>query len=1403
VFDSDFKAFTKRIKNYSNKNGHNAEDLIHHFIWFGLYLYEQILSIMRALLSFLMLSGFLLRINSQEINFEHIGAVNGLSQISVMSIYQDELGYMWFGTREGLNRYDGQDIVVYQSDEDDVDGLPSNIINQLGGDRRGMLYVFCGYQNLVSYDMKLERFKLLNQNCQTMATGKNCLWYSVDNNIIQYDYNAKVPVDYFRVMKNYRIKSLFESSNGKLYIGTESGLGLLDENKLFNIVLPDINITTVYEDSKKNIWVGTADNGVFRINRTGLIDHYSSNQADKWFLSSNIIRDFCEDNFGQIWIATFTGLDKIIPESGQIINFRNYGDKPTDLSHTSIYSLYKDMQGTLWIGTYYGGINYYNPEANIYTYFYPNPNPANRKSVNFPIVGKMTEDKRGDLWICTEGGGLNFFDRKNRIFSFFKSGGNNTISHNNLKCIWYNQDNDKLYVGTHLGGLSIYDIQKKLFKTISSTTNPLMPNNVIEAIQPYQGRLIVLTQKGFVALDLKTESLEFVIQDKKVRESIGNRLTTFYIDSRDNLWMSLTDGGLKKYNLKTKKITSYLHSFTTTGSIGRHNVTKIYEDRRGRLLFATMGSGLFEYLPDNEVFVRYSSAQNGLMSDFIYDITETTYGYLVLLTNKGVNLFDPESNRSQFLDKNRGLPLDMINVGCGLYSARNGEVFVGGINGMTSFFENQITPVPKDYYLFFSELRINNELVKPGNPGAVLKWSLPYLDNIKLKYRQNNFSVKFAVSNYIKANKTLYEYKLSGLDEKWIPVTDQTIRYSNLGSGKYVLYVREAVANNPRAQPREISLKVTILPPLYASVPAYIIYALIVALILWRIISFNKSRVLLKTSLEYEIRENDRIKELNQAKLQFFTNISHEFRTPLTLIIGQIESMAQFENLSPAIHNKLVKVYKNATHLRNLITELLDFRKQERDLLALRVNEQDIVAFVRNIYRSFNEMAASRKIDFTFHPVEKSILLWFDAVQLQKVFYNLISNAFKYSKDNTSISIKIDRKNQHVRISISDSGVGIPEEDLERIFERFYQSGNQLDNTSGNFSTGVGLALSKGIVGLHHGIISAKNNSDNGSTFTVTLLTGSDHFSEEEKAPGKEMDLNNIVDTEMPDKLFLESIVGENEGVVDENTRSIILIVEDNEEMLQFLSDVFSAIYRVETASDGIQGLDKVREIQPDIVLSDVMMPNMSGKELCEKIKSNFETSHIPVVLLTADSSEEQNLESLMLGADDYITKPFNVKALISRCNNLVLSRKRMQDKYSRQTDNTPVLLATNKMDQELLAKATQIVTRYIDDCDFDISRFASEMALGRSKLYLKIKGITGMTPNDFILNIRLKTAATILATETELNISEITYRFGFSTPRYFSKCFKELFGVSPLHYRKLHNPAFAGKEVNGNENDE
>ena len=1348
---------------------------------------------MKHLLSLLLVLCGFLSISAQEINFEHLGAANGLSQISVMSVYQDELGYMWFGTAEGLNRYDGRDIEVFRATENDQFGLTSNIINKISGDNKGHLYLLCGYKHLVSFDIMADKFTLINNKCRALGQGKKNLWYAAENKIIQYDYTKRKGTDFFKVSDKYPVTRLFEASNNKLYVGTENGLCLLDDNKIFNVIIPNFKITAIYEDSKKNIWVGTAENGVFKVNWSGLIEHYFQNGASSNSLSSNIIRDFCEDNFGQIWIATFMGLDRLTPESSVIVNFKKTGDKPTDLSHTSIYALFKDRQGTIWIGTYYGGINYYNHEANIYTYYYPNV--SSPKNINFPFVGKMTEDKAGNLWICTEGGGLNYYDRRTKTFQAFKADGANSISHNNLKCIWYNPQNEKLYIGTHMGGVSIYDSKRHRFNQLSTRTSQHLPNDVIEALCPYKENLIILTQKGIVQLNLNTETVVPFFDNAKIESIIGSDITTLLVDSKQNLWLAQTDGGVKCYNLINKKLKSYSHAFEKTASIGRHAITRIYENKKGKILFATKGSGLYEYLPQTDNFRCYNVEQNGLLSDFIYDITETNYGYIVLLTNKGVNLFDPESNKTYSLDKSHGLPLEMINFGCGVYVTRNGEIFVGGTNGMASFFENQINSNQKDYNLFFSDIYVNNQLIRPTDKTGILLTSMPYLNKLKLSYDQTNITIKFATSNYIKANKTAFEYKLVGFEDKWMPVAEQSIKYSNLSPGSYVLHVREVLPNSSNVKPKEIELQLRVSPPFYASNIAYIIYLLLIGGAIWWIISFNKSKILLQTSLEYEIKENDHIKELNQAKLQFFTNISHEFRTPLTLIIGQIESMTQMDNITPSIYNRLSKIYKNATHLRILITELLDFRKQEHELLSLKVSNQNIVEFVKNIYLSFNDLAASRKIEYTFFTVEKSILLWYDPVQLQKVFYNLISNAFKYSQNNSSITIKIEKLSNTVRISVIDSGIGISEDDLPKIFDRFYQAKNQIDHSSGSYGTGIGLALSKGIVELHHGTIVAEKKEDAGTMFRVSLLTGSDQFTTKEKESSSESDVDYIKNTSFPDNFFIESIKEESDTET-QKLNSTILIVEDNEEMLHFLSDIFSPIYHVETAIDGLDGLEKVKELQPDIVLSDVMMPRMSGKEMCMKLKTNFETSHIPIVLLTADSSEELNLEGLMVGADDYITKPFNVKMLISRCNNLVISRKRMQDRFSKQTDNAPISIATNKMDQDLLNKATEIVMKHLDDYDFDVTIFAQEMALGRSKLYLKLKGIIGMTPNDFILNIRLKTAATLLTTENELNISDITYRLGFNTPRYFSKCFKELFGISPLNYRKANNPAFANKEV-------
>ena len=578
-------------------------------------------------------------------------------------------------------------------------------------------------------------------------------------------------------------------------------------------------------------------------------------------------------------------------------------------------------------------------------------------------------------------------------------------------------------------------------------------------------------------------------------------------------------------------------------------------------------------------------------------------------------------------------------------------------------------------------------------------------------------------------------------------------------------------------------LLMQVFPPFYRAWYAYLFYVLLLVFLVWRYVVFTRSKLLLKTSLEYEKKQIEHIEEVNQSKLRFFTNISHEFRTPLTLIAGQVDMLMQMSNIQPTVFNRILNIKRNTLNMQNLINELLEFRKSEQGHLTVKVVQRDIVDFLYEIYLSFTEYANYRDIKFEFENAGQHINIWFDPVQMQKVFYNLFSNAFKYTPKDGTIGIHVAETAENVIIEITDSGIGIAPDDIEKIFDRFYQAENGLQINNMAPGTGIGLALTKNILEAHKADIHVVSMKEVGTKFIVTLKKGNTHFTEEEKGHEEVNEESCIVCLEELDREFMaemmESQIQHNEPLYS------MLIVEDNDELREMLKLVFEPIYKIYTAADGEEGLAMTMEHQPDIVLSDLMMPRMSGSEMCSKIKNNFLICHIPVVLLTAQTAVEYNIEGLRLGADDYITKPFNVKTLITRCNNLVNNRRILQEKFSKQVDSSPRLVATNQLDREFLEKAQLVVEAHLDDSEFDVPAFSSEMALGRTKLFTKIKGITGQTPNDFILNVRLKKAAQWLTNNPEYNISDITYMLGFSSPKYFSKCFKEQFGVSPSVYRK------------------
>lgn len=1316
---------------------------------------------------------------SQDITFNHLTAENGLSQVSVMSIYQDERGFLWFGTREGLNLYNGNDIKIYKQKKGDPNSLCSNYIQKIVGDKDGKLYLLC-IDGVAEYDLQKDKFTTLLQGNTSAIFYKNGRLYTArDNTILIYDKASGRFKPYFQFPdKSIKVSFLYRNGNA-LWIGsTTQGLFLLRNGALTHII-PDGNICDIYKDSSGKLWVGSWENGLFLI-EGAKITNYKHNSQNTKSICSDFIRACCEDNEGNIWIGTFKGLCRYNKKTNDFSPPIIADGKPGGLAHSSIWSMIKDDQGTIWIGSYYGGVNYFNPEYKIYTQY--KPSDVESQGLSSPIVGKMIEDDKKNLWICTEGGGLDMYNPVTKQFKWYRhSNEKNCISHNFVKALYYDSKRDVMWIGTHMGGLNRLDIKTGNFTPYLSVANDAttLPSNIVRDIVPYKDQLIIAAENGGIAMfDPLTGKCRRMFKDQK-EERLLNRVVDLLIDHRGTLWMATVGQGVFSYRFDTNKLTSYRYNAASDKSISNNNISSIYEDSHHNLWFCTSGSGLDLYNYKTGDFSNYDASHNGMSSDCVYNVCESASGKLSVITNQGFSLFDYSKKIFSNYNIVNGFPLTTINENA-LYQTRDGVVFLGGVQGLISFKMKDLNFTPKPYKIIPYRLFVNGNEVAVNDQTGILKNSLSHSSEITLKSKYNIFSVEFAVSNYIPANKSDIVYKLEGFSDTWTKVRGQhVITYTNLNPGTYTLFIK--AKKQIGTETPACALKIKILPPFYRTTFAYILYLLLIGALINYLLRVNNSKIKLRESLKYEQKHIQDVEKLNQAKLRFFTNISHEFRTPLTLIIGQLEMLLHARSFTPVIYNKILGAYKNSLRMKELITELLDFRKQEEGHMKIKVSEFNIVDFLNENYLLFQEYANVRQIDFKFYKETGTLKVWYDTKQMEKVINNLLSNALKHTKEGDSVSISIRQINDEAVIEVADTGTGIHAQDIDKIFDSFYQADEA--EVLSYAGTGIGLSLTKGIIELHHGSIEVSSVPGKGTAFKIRLKLGKDHFKANEiNETGEEaIPIPPMISPEP--ELNIEEVKFEDDMV--RNIGAKILIVEDNDALREMLAGVFEPFYEVVTAADGEEGLEKVKAELPNIVLSDVLMPKMSGTELCKRIKDDIETCHIPVVLLTARTAIEHNLEGLRIGADDYITKPFNTSVLVTRCNNLVNSRIILQEKFSKQPQVTPQMLATNALDKALLDKAMSIIERSFDEPEFNMNIFAREMGMSRTNLFAKIKAITGQTPNDFISNVRLKKAAVLLRNNPELNITEISERLGFNTPKYFGKCFKDQYHISPLSYRR------------------
>lgn len=1303
----------------------------------------------------------------QQISFSSLTTENGLSNLTVNDIYVDEFGRVWIGTNFGLNRYDGHSIDVFHNEKDNSESIPSGNIVRITGDQKGHIWVMCqtGIAEIDLHTLKIRTIYKGEAKSIYYDSRTDKLYACMKRKIIQWNPEKK----HFSNAGTIGISSIINDiviSGDYMYLGTSAnGIWKLNmTNNAQECIISNAHATKLYKDSKENIWIGTWSSGLFKYDTEGNVTLLKHDKKNPNSLSSDFVRCCCEDDAGRLWIGTIAGIECYDPATGEITNHSN-GNKPfSKLNHTSVWCTTKDKQGNIWIGTYYGGVNWFNPQHNIYTWYLPSEMPGKGLSNN--IIGCIKEDKNGNLWVATEGGGINFIDRKKGKIQWYteKSCG---LSSDNIQSLYYEEDKDIMWVGTHLGGLNRLDIKNGRTKVYRFNDGPAntLSHNIIKDILPYKDSLIIATHNGLYMYDKASGKRRDIFEDSDL-EKVVRVINKIYLDSKFNIWISISNKGIVRHNLETGKSTLFKPSGERT--ISDVNIYDIIEDEFGKIWLSTANYGLDMFDPETETFHNFDSKNYGLHSNRIFSFARSaTSKNLIFTTSAGFCSFDPDTKSFNNYDKTNGFPMTDINDNS-LYITKDSTVFIGSIHGMISFKEGTLNLTDKPYTITMSRLIVNGKEVKPGDESGILDKALPVTKSLKLKSDISMFSIEFSASNYLSVNKCDFMYRLEGLSDEWHTTRGQhIIAFSSLPPGKYRLVIKPESHDSSICPETAIDIKV--LTPWYLTWYSCLLWIVLTIGFTWLLLRFYNNSLKLKQSIIYEQKKSQDIEALNQSKLRFFSNISHEIRTPLTVIIAQIETLMNSKDFTPATYKKALAIYQNSVQLKGLISELLEFRKQELGELKIKAGPHDIVKLISEFYLIFDEYAKAKNISFTLEKETNHLEVWYDTRQLQKVFRNLISNAIKYTDEGGEIKIFLGMKNNEMFFKISDTGCGISAEEREKIFTNFYRA-DKIDK-EGPEGTGIGLALAKGIVEQHHGQIIVESEVGKGTSFIVTLPLGYSHFSpeqlEEENASENPVNMVEVV----------------KDVNVSKKTKTM-LIVDDNDSIRKLLFEIFEPFYNILVAQDGELGWEIVKSQLPDIVVSDVLMPKLSGTELCRKIKTETSTCHIPVVLLTARVDIDQNIEGILTGADDYIAKPFNTKFLISRCNNLVNSRIILQEKFSSNPDMSSKMLATNPIDKNILDRAISIIEANIDNPDFNINIFAREMAMSRTNLFTKIKSITGKTPNEYIMTIKLKKGAYMLKNNPELSVTDISDKLGFSSAKYFSKCFNDLYHKRPSAYR-------------------
>lgn len=1337
---------------------------------------------------------------AQTVSFQYLSKKEGLSQTSVFAIVQDDAGFMWFGTRDGLNKYDGYQFKIYRNDTTH-NSLVANDIRTLYADTLHHQLWVGTISGLSCYDPSSDKFHNYyhdEKDPSTLADNEirdiyrdrqGRLWVgtSVGLNLLDEKTDAFQRF-YFNknaspLLGSNDIEVILEDAQGQLIFGTGSGLYYLSGNErdytFKRLSLPpsvwpaDIHIKSILEDEEGNLWLGALKDGVAYWNRkNNTLTVYRNEQKATNVLSNNKVRAMCLDNNGDLWVGTFDGLNVLKKGTDQFVHYKKAATGNDGLSDNSIRSLFIDQRGSLWVGAYYGGINHFDENYNRFTNFHYAPSG---NSLAADVVSSFAEDPAGNLWIGTEGGGLNYYERNTGQFKQYQAGQGNTLSGNNVKQLLL--DNDQLWIGTFQAGLNLLDLKTETFTHYQhdpDVANSLAHDNVYGLNRRGDYLWILTYGGGLDVLDLKQGHFHNFHHDAQDANSLSSDLTRVFLETRDGqLWIG-TERGVNKVSIGADGFPTHFEAFLT-----EEKIYALQEDSKQNVWIGTIGSGVYRLAPKSGKLDHFTVA-DGLPGNTIFGILEAANGELWISTNNGLSRYNPQQRTFTNYNFSNGLENLEYNFNA-YYKTRAGELLFGGIDGFTLFDPEKILANEFIPPLVFTQLKKNNRAVVIGEDGSSLQRSINETKSITFKYNEANFTLSFAALDYFSPENNHYAYKLEGLDREWQYSVGKTeASYTIQREGTYIFRLRGGNSDGVW-NPEERTLEIIVLPPPWRSWWAYLIYLALVSGLTFGLIRF----VRLRHNLQLEQIAKQQQEELTEMKLRFFTNITHEFRTPLTLILGPLQDLLSREKHPEPVFQQLSLIERNAQRLLNLVNQVLNFRKLVTDHETMKIVHSDFVNFIGELFLPFQETAKLKNITYTFFAETPSILLWFDQDKLEKVFFNLLSNAFKFTPPGGKITLSVTETDEQVEVRVIDNGEGISPELEDQIFKRFYEKSSL---THSNIkSTGIGLAISKQMVELHHGKIFVKPTKDDnegktqGATFVVQLLKGRGHFKDTDMStdyadPDETADYEPMLATPVA---LPTPPRQEGTPATPPAKAPLLLIVEDNPEVRSYIVQIFAEEYRLVTAENGLEGLAMARQHLPDLVISDVMMPEMDGITFCGKLKTDLEISHIPVILLTARTASLFKIEGLRIGADDYITKPFHPEELALRVRNTIQARQEARDKFARVLNLDPKEISITSADEHFLEAALQTVEQHMSNYDFNVIQFASELAVSRPLLFTKLKALTGQTPNNFVKTIRLKRAAQLLKTQ-KLNVSEVAYQVGFKDPKYFRKCFREQFDEVP-----------------------